>query len=38
MLLSCPAVVGQGGIHNGGVVAVVGGVLWRRVLNGLSQR
>ena len=38
MLLSRPAVVCQDGIKIGGVVAVVEGVSWRRVLNGLGQR
>ena len=38
MLLSRPAVVGQDGIHDGGFVAVVEGVPWRHVLNGLGQR
>ena len=37
VLLCGPAVVGQEGVHDGRVVAVVKGVLWRLVLNNLGQ-
>ena len=37
-LLGGPAVVGQDGVHDGEVVAVLDPVFWRRVLNEVGRR